>query len=464
MSKPEAEKEWTWQEINEHNTRQSCWLYVERDVYDVTKWLPKHPGGDELILLFAGRDCTESFRAYHPFTDKPYQILEKFKIGKLKGPSELVRWKPDSGFYKAIRERSAKYFKDNNIDPVKQTNVYEFFRFLTSIGFFLFGQFVVTKKMGDWGVPFFYRILSTLFLAFFAIMIVVNVGHMASHVPAYHKPKLNTFIGWLSFDFCAGVSFHIWLHEHIVGHHQYTNIITIDPNAPETHDNDALYRSSPNQNWYKRFASQYIWLPLISFLLITEYRMASFRFFLKGFRKEIRANPEFLNLKTFLIFLVGKFLWFWRVYYVPVAYWNCRFIEVVTLNFFAELFAGYFIGITFPANHITNKVDWPMIEKNEKTGELSINEEWAVMQAKTCKDYSPQSWIFTHAFGSLNNHSCHHLFPAMHHSYYSHIYPIVHQAAKEYNVKLPHVGNYFELVGDYLKNLWDLGYDPKKLM
>ena len=38
-----------------------CWVIVGDDVYDVTKFLPDHPGGKKAIMLIAGKDATEEF-------------------------------------------------------------------------------------------------------------------------------------------------------------------------------------------------------------------------------------------------------------------------------------------------------------------------------------------------------------------------------------------------------------------
>jgi len=263
----ESKKEWTWQEVAEHNTESSTWVYVEDNVYDVTEWVPRHPGGREMILLFAGRDCTEAMRAYHPFTEKPYAVLKKYHIGKLKGASELVRWRPDTGFYKTVRERCGTFFKENNIDPIQQTTLYEICRFSTSIGFELVGLYFLTKFLRDLGVSLLIRLLLAAAFGFVGVMVAVNVSHLASHLPHFHMPNLNYYIGWLSFDVCLGLSYDIWLHEHIVGHHQYTNIITIDPNAPEGFGDEALYRSSPHQNWYQRFLLS-IYLASFNFMFI----------------------------------------------------------------------------------------------------------------------------------------------------------------------------------------------------
>ena len=38
-------------------------------VYDVSKFLNRHPGGKDMLLMGAGRDSTVVFEAYHSFSD-----------------------------------------------------------------------------------------------------------------------------------------------------------------------------------------------------------------------------------------------------------------------------------------------------------------------------------------------------------------------------------------------------------
>lgn len=85
--------------------------------FDKLEWLCKHPGGKELLLLHAGRDCTHTFDSYHPFSDKSAKILEKFKIGDLGGGAEFPTFLPDSGFYKECQRRVSDYFAKNHLDP-----------------------------------------------------------------------------------------------------------------------------------------------------------------------------------------------------------------------------------------------------------------------------------------------------------------------------------------------------------
>lgn len=43
------------QEVAKHDTRNSCWVVVEGNVYDVTGFLESHPGGVSSILKYAGK-------------------------------------------------------------------------------------------------------------------------------------------------------------------------------------------------------------------------------------------------------------------------------------------------------------------------------------------------------------------------------------------------------------------------
>ena len=61
-------------EVKRHNTIEDCWLIAHNKVYDVTKYMDKHPGGKEAILKYAGKDATEAF----------YQIHEKYMLDDLK--------------------------------------------------------------------------------------------------------------------------------------------------------------------------------------------------------------------------------------------------------------------------------------------------------------------------------------------------------------------------------------------
>ncbi|CAK7234398.1 hypothetical protein SBRCBS47491_008934 [Sporothrix bragantina] len=65
-------------EISQHSDRQSCWVIVRGNVFDVTEFLPEHPGGEKIILKYAGRDATAAFDPVHP-PDTLDKYLDKSK-------------------------------------------------------------------------------------------------------------------------------------------------------------------------------------------------------------------------------------------------------------------------------------------------------------------------------------------------------------------------------------------------
>lgn len=48
----------SYEEVQRHNTRESCWVVVDGQVYDATEVLAWHPAGAEVILQLAGKDAT----------------------------------------------------------------------------------------------------------------------------------------------------------------------------------------------------------------------------------------------------------------------------------------------------------------------------------------------------------------------------------------------------------------------
>ncbi|EJT97504.1 hypothetical protein DACRYDRAFT_96985 [Dacryopinax primogenitus] len=56
----------SFDEVQRHNTREDCWVVIEGQVYDVTRFLEDHPGGIASILRMAGSDATDMFKPIHP--------------------------------------------------------------------------------------------------------------------------------------------------------------------------------------------------------------------------------------------------------------------------------------------------------------------------------------------------------------------------------------------------------------
>lgn len=76
--------EYTLDEIAKHNSGDSCWTTINDNVYDVTSFVSKHPGGSMNILKICGKDGTSAFEQKHSDQKRPNETLDGFKIGTLK--------------------------------------------------------------------------------------------------------------------------------------------------------------------------------------------------------------------------------------------------------------------------------------------------------------------------------------------------------------------------------------------
>lgn len=66
--------------VANHADATSCWTVISGNVYDLTSWIGKHPGGDKAILASCGIDSTEMFDGKHGMDPKKWEGLETFRV------------------------------------------------------------------------------------------------------------------------------------------------------------------------------------------------------------------------------------------------------------------------------------------------------------------------------------------------------------------------------------------------
>lgn len=77
-----------------HKERDDAWMSIHGKVYDVSKYLEDHPGGEEVLMDRAGMDATEDFEDVGHSNDARKQ-LTKFQVGELP-PHERTAPKSES--------------------------------------------------------------------------------------------------------------------------------------------------------------------------------------------------------------------------------------------------------------------------------------------------------------------------------------------------------------------------------
>lgn len=83
-------KDYTKIEISQHNSpEKGVWVIYKNGVYDITKFVSHHPGGDN-ILLGAGGNIEPFWNLYASHKkEKIFKLLEKFRIGNLDPKEEI---------------------------------------------------------------------------------------------------------------------------------------------------------------------------------------------------------------------------------------------------------------------------------------------------------------------------------------------------------------------------------------
>ncbi len=91
----------TLADVAKHNVSSDCWIIVNGGIYDVTSFIPKHPGGKKAITRVCGTDATIAFetqggRGSH--SSRAQALLETYRIGALSGSASLADAAPaDNG-------------------------------------------------------------------------------------------------------------------------------------------------------------------------------------------------------------------------------------------------------------------------------------------------------------------------------------------------------------------------------
>ncbi|CAE1265948.1 CYB5 [Acanthosepion pharaonis] len=69
-------------EVQQHKDNSSTWMIIDNKVYDITKFLDEHPGGEEVLLDQAGGDGTEPFEDVGHSSDARI-MMKNFYLGEL---------------------------------------------------------------------------------------------------------------------------------------------------------------------------------------------------------------------------------------------------------------------------------------------------------------------------------------------------------------------------------------------
>ena len=78
------ENTYTQSQVAEKSSKESCWTIIDENVYDITPYIPNHPGGEKEILQICGKDGSQLFaKPMEHQEGGASNFLKGFKIGSL---------------------------------------------------------------------------------------------------------------------------------------------------------------------------------------------------------------------------------------------------------------------------------------------------------------------------------------------------------------------------------------------
>ncbi|KAJ9064222.1 hypothetical protein DSO57_1032699 [Entomophthora muscae] len=434
-----------WNELSQHNTSSSCWIAVRGKVYDVTSFLHRHPGGIDTLLYGAGRDSTLVVETYHDLGSLA-PILSKFLIGRLVS-DELPTFPEPNTFHRTLKERVSNHLRSESKDS-KNPGLWVILRYAS----------IYLSVLGSWSLIFLHpwvkqywviQSILALVLGFGCALIGLHPLHDASHFAITHNPLVWKLLG-ATHDFFNGTSYLIWVYQHMLGHHPYTNIPGADPDI-STNDPD-VRRIQPFQTWYDRYIGQEKYVPFLYGLLAWKTRFQDiYILYVLGMNDSIRINPP--TLHHHLAFWGGKLFFVGYRIVLPiylVGLWRTLLVLILS-----DLVSSYWLALTFQVNHVVDTVEFIASPQEAACKELSI--DWAEMQLLTTQDYAHHSTLWTWITGGLNYQAVHHVFPQVHQAHYPDIAPVVESTCTEYGHKFICQDTFLEAFNGHITHLRALG-------
>lgn len=323
----------------------------------------------------------------------------------------------NAAFFNALRERTDRYFKLNNIKQTGNFRLYLKTTILLSVLAVSYISLVFFTPQLVW-ISLSICVLMGITLA----AIGFNVMHDGSHGSYSTKKWLNECMAY-TLNIMGGNAF-IWKHKHNINHHTFTNV--------EGHDDDIDIKpfirvhESQKQYWFHKFQHIYC-LFLYGFTYIFWVYYNDFK---KYFSRRISDNTKINKISATEHFI----FWFSKIGYtlvfiaVPIYYLGL--VETLVGYGLMAFVSGIVIAVVFQLAHIVEDIEF--VSPTAST--THVEADWAVHQLNTTVNFATKNKVVSWLLGGLNFQVEHHLFPRISHVHYPKVSRIVQKTCKEFNI------------------------------
>ncbi len=332
-------------------------------------------------------------------------------------------------------------------------------------------------------LPFWLRAAAAALFGIFQVMPLLHAMHDASHTAIGPHEGYWKAIGRVAQDWYAGGSMISWHHQHIIGHHTYTNVFLADPDIPYRADGD-VRRIVGDQAWAAVYRWQWLYLPLLYSVLAVKVRISD----VTDTWLARTSGPMRVNFYDSALVRVAavKLSWLaWRValplfgaalapHNAPGTFW--------ALFAITELMSGVWLAWNFEVSHLVPEALFPVVRDEAEhraaeaqaaargvpgararaavayaEGQKVVSKSWAVAQVESSLDYGHDSALTTWWCGALNYQIEHHLFPGISQYHYPALAPIIKAICEKHGVRYNYAPTFVAAWTSHVRMLHDMG-------
>lgn len=388
----------SWSDIRQHQSPKSRWIVIENQVYDVTRWAYKHPGGSKVLGHFSGQDGTEPFHAFHNDLKLAHKYMKPMHVGHVDSCDPERK----SNIKKEFNELRLKAESIGLFDANHTFFVLHLLHIIVLEGL----AYASLRYFGTSWLPY----LVSVFLFGAAQAQASWTQHDYGHLSVFKNRRFNIWAHQFTMSFFKGASAHWWNHMHYQ-HHSKPNVMGKDPDVRlqplfVVGETMPLEVAKEKKSIFSYNLQQHYFFCLAPPLLFPVYfQLMTIRHVI--LRRRYLDMALMAGFFARLLVLFGPLLGFGGAF----AYY-----------FFARIIESHWFTWVSQSNHI------PMAVEHDH--ELP----WLEQQIHATCDVE-QSWFNDWFTGHLNFQIEHHLFPTMPRHNYIKVKPMVQQLCQKHGIR-----------------------------
>lgn len=230
-------REYEVEEVLTHCTREDCWIIIHEHVYNVTRFVDRHPGGWLPISQLTGKpDATDAFEAFHPARVHK-NLLPTYMIGRLKKQSVSSSKSTSLEDSRTTKEKKKKLEEieiacrevRNELlrEGAFSTSWFDYVVVGTRLTALFFAALYLTLTVNDASLTNPRLLLGACAMGIFWQQLAF-VGHDVGHNGVAHVRSSDLFYGIVFGNTLMGISLGWWKQSHNV-HHIACNSVEHDP-------------------------------------------------------------------------------------------------------------------------------------------------------------------------------------------------------------------------------------------